>query len=153
MTVSVAGACASLMKFVLADNAMEDGGNTVTLVVTSANPGDVARITVVPTAIAVSLNPITWPVAAIVTEGPTMATDGFEEVNVKVVAAWAGPESDNVSVASAPGPRRLTFEGVSVADVPIVTKVDAALSPVDDALMVAVPMPMPLITTERLGVV
>ena len=86
MTVSVAGAWASLMELILADNKMLAGGRTVTFVVKSAYPGEVARITVVPTPIAVSLNPITWPVTPNVTDGPTMATDGLEEVNVKVVA-------------------------------------------------------------------
>ena len=86
MTVSVAGAWASLMELVLADNKMLAGGRTVTFVVKSAYPGEVARITVVPVPIAVSLNPVIWPEAPIVTEGPTIATDGLEEVKVNVVA-------------------------------------------------------------------
>lgn len=56
-------------------------------------------------------------------------------------------------VVSVPGPSRLTAEGDKLADVPTVTKEDAALRPADVALIVAVPTAIPLRTTERLGVV
>ena len=153
VAVRVAGVWASLMEVVLADSVMVAGGCTVTFVITSANPGAVARITVEPTAIAVNLNPITWLEAANVTDGPTIATDGFEDVSVKVVAAWAGPDRDRVSVVSEPGPSRLTVAGDSVAEVPIVSNVEALFSPAEDALIVAVPELRPLIITERLGVI
>ena len=54
---------------------------------------------------------------------------------------------------SVPGPSRETVAGDKLADVPTVTSVDAVLNPEDEVVMVAVPAVMPLITTERLGVV
>ena len=153
VAVRVAGVWASLIEVVLAVSVMVAGGCTVTFVMTSANPGALARMTVVPTAIAVNLNPITWLEAANVTDGPTIATDGLDDVSVKVVDAWAGPDRDRVSVVSEPGPSRLTVAGDSEADVPTVTNVEALFSPADEALIVAVPVFNPLIITERLGVV
>ena len=120
---------------------------------TSAKPGAVARITVVPCPIAVTLKPITWLDALNASRLGTMATEGLDEVSVKFVFGCAGPESVNVSVASEPGPARIMLDGAREAVSPTVIKLLAEAKPGPTAVIVVVPKPTPFKITEREGVV
>ena len=138
---------------VFAVSVMVGEGATVTFVVTSAKPGELARITVVPWLMAVSLKPITCVDALKVTKGPTIATAGLLDDRLKVVFDCAGPERVSVKVVSEPAPSKVTFAGESEADKPTVTRVEAVVKPGAVAVMVVVPSPVLLRITVRLGVV
>ena len=153
VTVKVAGACASLIALVLRLIDEVAGVPTVTFAVKSANPGALARMTVVPIPTPVTLNPLIDEDLLRNKDCGTNATDGFEDVNEKVVSEGTGPEVLSANVVSAPGPTRMTLAGVSVALRPTVTSVEAVAKPVVDAVIVAEPNALPLSTTARLGVV
>ena len=123
------------------------------LAVTSAKPGALARMTVVPCPTAVTLKPMTWLEALNAIKFGTMATDGLDEVSVKFVFGCAGPESVRVSVASEPGPARIMLDGAREAVSPTVIKLVAEARPGPTAVMVVVPKPTPFNVTEREGVV
>ena len=153
VTVRVAGACANFMVLVLKAIEAVAGEPTVMLAVRSGKPGALARITVVPIPIAVTLNPITEDDRLRNKSCGTIATDVLEDDSVNVVSAGTGPDNFNAKVRSAPGPTRTLLAGMSVALRPTVTSVEAGVKPLVNAVIVAEPSALPLSTTARLGVV
>lgn len=126
---------------------------TVTLDVASAKPGALARITVVPKPVAVTLKPMIWVEALSNNEDGTMATAVFEDDNVKVVLNATGAERVNSKVASDPTAVNVALAGERDALTPTVTRVEAGAIPTADAEIVAVPAARPIKFAPRLGVV